>query len=374
MINKKIHICFFSPASYPFFYSDSQAIHGGAEFQMYLLATELAKNKNFSISFILGNYGQKNRYCYKKNIQLIKGFKLTTHENLWSKFIKALRLFFLYYKIKPDVIITTNAGSVVGLTAFYTKLSGKKYIYRSSSSIDVDGSWINSHKLMGKIYSWGLKNTSLVLSQNAEHCHLLIKNHSIKTNILKNGFVIETTHAQNKKYILWVSRYVEMKNPHLFLQLAKQIPNEKFVMICPYNPSDYKKWKELKNEADKILNLTFIEKVDFRKIQTYFNQAKIFVNTSDYEGFPNTFLQAAQGLTPIVSLNVNPDNFINEYQCGIFCNNGFSKLIEETKKILQDSDKIKQMGKNAYRYLKENHDINIIGKQMEEIIYNLVKS
>jgi len=371
--NKKIKICFFSPASYPFFVKNSKTIHGGAEFQMYLWAKEIAKNNNYSVSFMLGNYGQMEKHSPIKNIKLIKAFKLTASENIFSKLLKSVYLLFLYFKIKPDIIITTNASSIVGVTALYTQLFGKQYIYRSSSIIDVDRSWISNHKFMGKIYRWGLEHTNLVIVQGKEHKSLLQKNHRIKNiKILKNAFPLQKPNTEIKQHILWVSRFVEMKNPFLFLDLAKQIPDEYFVMICPYNPSGYKRWKLLKNKAAKIPNLIFIEKISFHEIQAYFNKAKIFINTSDFEGFPNTFLQAAQAKTPIVSLNVNPDNFLNEYNCGIFCKNDFNLLVKETKKLLQNPNEQILKGENAYRYLKENHNINKIGKQLEEIIYDLI--
>jgi glycosyltransferase involved in cell wall biosynthesis len=262
----------------------------------------------------------------------------------------------------------------VGISAFYKNIFQKKMIYRTASLIDVDKSWINTNGLAGKFFRYGLENTDVLITQNKEHQHLVTNNHKIKALVLKNAFVVQNYQQVSKDFCLWVSRFDSMKKPDLFLKLAAQIPTEKFVMICPYNPSDYKKWMSLKQRAEKIPNLTFIEKVPFHEIQDYFNQAKAFVNTSDYEGFPNTFLQAAQGKAPIVSLNVNPDNFLNEYDCGYFCENKFELLLEKTKQLLQNPDEIKQKGKKAYLNLKENHDINIIGKHMEEIIYQLAEN
>ncbi len=372
-MDKKIKICFFSPASYPFFEPESKSIHGGAEFQMYLLSVYLAKNPDFEILFIVGEKLKKKKNAI--NIKLVKGFILKRDENIFSKIIKAFRLIFTYIKTNPDIIITTTANSIVGISAFYKNIFRKKMIYRTASLIDVDKSWINTNGLTGKIFWYGLENADAIITQNKEHQQLVENNHKIKALVLKNTFPVQDKHQQLKKeFCLWISRFDSMKNPDLFLKLASQIPTEKFVMICPYNPSDYKKWMGLKQKAEIISNLTFIEKVPFHEIQPYFDRAKIFINTSDYEGFPNTFLQAAQGKTPIVSLNVNPDNFIGEYDCGYFCENKSELLLEKTKQLLQNPDEIKQKGKKAYLYLKENHDINKIGKQLEEIIYRLAEN
>ena len=369
-MSKTIKICFFSPASYPFFNPENKNIHGGAEFQMFLLAGYLAKNSLFKITFIVGDYGQKEKENFE-NIHLLKAFNLSIKESFFSKVIKAFRLFFIYKKIKPDILVNTTANSITGLAAFYKNLYKKKLIYRTASDINVNKQWIKSHIITGKFFQYGIENADVVTVQSKKQQIWVQKYHYIKAVLLKNAFPVKPFQNQEKKFVLWVSRFAPMKNPELFLKLAQEIPEEKFVMICPYNPSDYKKWKVLKNKAQNISNLTFIEKVPFAEIQAYFNQAKLFVNTSDYEGFPNTFLQAAQAQTPIISLSVNPDNFIDEYNCGIFCYNDFKQLVEQTKKLLQNPDEINLKGKNAYRYLKENHDINKIGKRFEELILSL---
>ncbi len=154
----------------------------------------------------------------------------------------------------------------------------------------------------------------------------------------------------------------------MLLELALNLKSEHFTMICPYNKKDKVEWEKLKQKANDIGNITFIEKVPFNEIQDYFNKAKLFVNTSDYEGFPNTFLQSAQAKTPIVSLNVNPDNFITEKECGIFADGDFNKMVEETKKLLQNEFKLENKGENCLNYLKKNHDITIVVKQLEQII------
>ena len=42
-----------------------------------------------------------------------------------------------------------------------------------------------------------------------------------------------------------------------------------------------------------LSNLELYEDVPWNKIDTYFSNARVFVNTSTHEGFPNTFVQAA---------------------------------------------------------------------------------
>ncbi len=367
--NKKI--CFFSPASYPFFDKNSETAHGGAEMQMFLLAEYLSKNTEYNIIFFAGNKITPEIKNQTK-INLLKSIDLKQKENIFIKLIKSIRFFIHLIRLKPDVLISTNASAIVGIGAFYCNTFNKKFIYRTSSLIDVNEEYAKNNGISGKIYKYGLINATKIITQNENHKKLLKENHNIDATVLKNIFKVSEQNISEKKHILWVSRFAKMKNPELFFEIAKQFPDKKFVMICPHNTENIQDWKKLKKEAGKIKNLTFFNKVPFAEIQKYFDKAELFVNTSDFEGFPNTFLQAAQSKTPIISLNVNPDNFITEYNCGIFAEGNFDKMLSEMKALLKNENELKIKGENLFKYLKNNHDFNIIGKKFINIIETLL--
>ena len=57
--NLPIRICFIAPKAYSLFNPDVKELLGGAEVDLYFLATELAKDENFAVSFITADYGQE---------------------------------------------------------------------------------------------------------------------------------------------------------------------------------------------------------------------------------------------------------------------------------------------------------------------------
>jgi len=370
---KKIKICFISTSAYPLFNSKCKDQHGGAELQLYLIAKELAKSKNFEVSFILGDFRQKNIELINQ-IKLYKSFTPKSEETLIKKLIQATKYFNLFKKINADIYITSAANSTVGLVSLFCKFNKKIHIHRTASQMDINKSFIKLNGILGKIYQYGLENASLVITQNNEHKKLLKKNHNINAVVIKNFFEIKRIKKGiSKNSILWVSRYVEMKRPYLFLELAKKISNENFIIICPIEKKT-NQYKKLVSNAKKIKNLKFIEQVPFNKIQKYFNKAKVFVNTSDYEGFPNTFIQAGIGKTPILSLNVNPDNFINEYNCGYFCDDSFEQMNQKLNQLLINKKDWKEKSENIFRYVKKNHDIKKNIKKLKKVICGLMKN
>ena len=369
----KVKICFIQTNVYHLFCNSSNGIYGGSELQLYLIAKELSKDNKFLISFIVGDFGQKNIEEIN-NIILYKSCNPKFNGNLFIKFFQAIKYFRLLKKINADIYFTSTANSILGLVSFFCKMNRKKHIHRTAHQMDVDKSFIKNNSILGKIYRYGLVNSDVIFTQCNDHKELLKTNHNIDSIVIKNSFGIVNKKNKYKKFILWAARYEEWKQPGLFLKLARLFPNEKFIMVCNKNIDKIKDWEELREEAIEIKNLEFLEKVSINKIQNYFNKAKLFVNTSKFEGFPNTFIQAGIGKTPIISLNVNPDNFINKYICGYYCHNDFDLLIKFIDKLLNNETIYKKMSLNIFNYVNENHNIIRNIKEIKYTIFNLIKN
>jgi len=206
-----------------------------------------------------------------------------------------------------------------------------------------------------------------IIVQNQFQNKNLLNKH-FKTYLLKSSYPIGESLLDKSGFILWVGRSESWKRPELFLELAKIMPLEQFVMICAPSTDHPELSEDLKRVSKTIYNLKFIEFVPFQQINDYFGRAKVFINTSVQEGFPNTFIQAAKNKTPVLSLNVNPDDCITSYNWGFYCNNDFDLLVNNLQKILFDNDLYYQMRENAYRYVQENHDIKVNAEKFLEII------
>jgi len=130
-------------------------------------------------------------------------------------------------------------------------------------------------------------------------------------------------------------------------------------------------YEDLLREAEGIANLEFLERVGFHEIDEYFQRAKVLVNTSDSEGFPNTFIQACKWATPILSLNVNPDGFLERYQCGKCAEGDWGQFVRMLTELAEPETQ-KEYGCNARRYVEEHHDIKRIIEEYKRIFRELI--
>ena len=75
--------------------------------------------------------------------------------------------------------------------------------------------------------------------------------------------------------------------------------------------------------------------------------------------------------TPILSLSVNPDNFITKHGCGLYSQNDYNSMLRDLKKLLKDNLIYQNCSNNSFEYAIKNHDIKLIIEELKEIIVNI---
>jgi glycosyltransferase involved in cell wall biosynthesis len=151
--------------------------------------------------------------------------------------------------------------------------------------------------------------------------------------------------------LLWVSRCHPIKRPHLFLDLVEALPGARCRMVCP--PEDRELWNSVAARAAKLANLDFIEKVPYHEVQEHYDTAEIFVNTSTFEGFPNSFIQAGLGKTALLSMCVDPDGMIGVFGSGVLAGDSVEALLQVAKQMLSDQEKLALMKEGIARMVAE---------------------
>jgi len=167
--------------------------------------------------------------------------------------------------------------------------------------------------------------------------------------------------------LLWVGTIRSIKQPELFLDIAKNLPQYKFMMIGGSTNSELELYNKIQKKSKSLSNLSFLGFIPHNKIQNYYFQSTIFVNTSLVEGFPYTFVEAWNNSIPVISLNIDPDEIICKNKLG-FHSKTFQQMILDIKCLLDNDNLRNGMVMNARKYIKENHDLKKITNQFTDIL------
>jgi glycosyltransferase involved in cell wall biosynthesis len=215
-----------------------------------------------------------------------------------------------------DVYYTSCAGGLVGQIAMFCARRGKRLVFRTASDADCKpdaliamGPWYRRDKWL---YEHGLRRASSVLVQSVHQQELMRRNFGLESSIA--GMVVEAGR-HDRKFVerdidgLWVSNMRSVKRPDVLLDVAAKLPHLSFHMVGGTVPGAARFFEKVKVQADSRSNVTFHGAVAYRAVSAFYDRARILVNTSDVEGFPNTYLQAWASGTPVVAF-FDPDGVI----------------------------------------------------------------
>lgn len=316
---------------------------------LYFLATELAKDSDFKVSCIVADYGQPTRETIE-GVHIIKSVNFKQ-----NPLVGAIKIWRALRKADADMYMIKSVSPGIYIAKLFCRLKKRFFLYRTAHATHCNGEYIKKHPVMGKMFKGLIKHADIVFAQNQNDSRNLKKTTDADSTVVPNAHRLCKLQNKEKKNILWVGRSAEFKRPQKFIELAGKFPAENFVMICQHATGD-KEYDHLCQLANNTQNLQFLQRIPFHEIDEYFLRAKVLVNTSDAEGFPNTFIQAGKCAAAILSYNVNPDGFMDKYECGLCCGGDQARMAEKLGYLLEN-EKYIEYGLNGRRYVEDRHDI-----------------
>jgi glycosyltransferase involved in cell wall biosynthesis len=152
------------------------------------------------------------------------------------------------------------------------------------------------------IYEYGLKRVDRIFVQNPEQERLLREHYGRDSALIRNCFAAAPGAADPGGFILWIATLRPSKRPELVFEIARRMPKYRFVVIGGTDPDPvgHEYLRRAREAAESLPNLEYKGFLPFAEADKYFERARVLLNTSEYEGFPNTFLQAwSRGLPTV---------------------------------------------------------------------------
>ncbi len=364
-------ICFVSPFAYPLLVPGSSGA-GGAERQFFLFARGL-QQRGWEVSFITGLPSKELSSAeplfpvYPVNLSYLGGHK-TQLPAAWLALWRAMqRADANYYVLKvPAHLLSLMAVfcktykrrlASWGQTT-YRKEKHRRHIPRSAQCLE----------------SFGLRAADILIAQTEDQASGLRDVTGRRVHVIPN--IAESVEASGEARssndgtnvlcdVLWVGNTTVNKRPGVVMEMARLLPQVSFAMAMnKSSPEEFAKWEEA---AATITNLRFLGQLPPGQTEGWFSRTCLFLNTSDREGFPNTFLQAWMNGVPVVSLGIDPDCIIKTHELGRLPDPLDVELAGEdalklalclapvVRSLLSDVPLRRHIGANARQYVLSRH-------------------
>jgi glycosyltransferase involved in cell wall biosynthesis len=364
-------VCFLSLDSYPVLTKKEWGFAGGAEVEQVDLGYELVRRGHevFFVTYRHGCEAVEDAHGIRilKTYSTEKAMVLTSYQkfkSVWS----CLR--------EANADIYFHESGATGILPLFCFLNNKKFVYRIPSNAMVLGKNLSGNSgFKQKIADLiDIKQANAIIAQNYFQKRILSERFKVKSIVIKNGVKIPPPcPAKNgPPIILWAGRITWVKRPHLFVELAKEIPYASFEIIGGKTDCELDLFNKIKAEAQELPNIKFQGFIPYHLVNEYFRRATLLVNTSVTEAFPITFIQAWANGAPVVSLNVDPDNVIQNEKLG-FYSRSKKQLLIDVKLLLKDENLRREMGTNARNYIKREHDVQKVAEEYVKIFENTLE-
>jgi glycosyltransferase involved in cell wall biosynthesis len=150
------------------------------------------------------------------------------------------------------------------------------------------------------------------------------------------------------------------------------MPDHEFRMIGGPGDGERELYDSIKVRADATKNVRFLGFLPFERTEEQFDQASVFVNTSESEGFPNTFLQAWSRGVPSVSF-VDAGARLDRNPVGLLVRS-FDEMLAAVRSVAADDAFRVREGQRCAAYVERNHSPDRIVELYERVFAEMAPS
>ncbi|MEZ4826788.1 MAG: glycosyltransferase family 4 protein [Bacteroidia bacterium] len=345
---------------------------GGAETQCYYLARELAA-RNWEVHYL--------RESKKKKAELMDGIWVhpIPPRKSYLKWMNFLAIRRKMKEIRADYWYTrANISYLFWLNLFSRSTGGKVVWAFSRDSQLTPGGELERHgspfiQAFHRINEWlffrTLPQIDLILSQTQNQEALLEKNLGLRGKQIYNAHPVPAHDRLTPRSdtILWIGRMQDFKHPERFAALADNLKGKglSFEMIGGLGNDPLSLL--IKQKAQENAEIVLHGKVLPEEVHKKLNGAKFLVNTSDYEGFSNTFIEAWQRGVPVISYFVDPDEMIATHQLGLVSNDP-EEIERWIETLLADHGRWQAISDRCKAFAKANFEIGAAVDTLETVL------
>ena len=345
------------------------------------------KKLNAEAYLIIGQPGsikmekEATKTLNKKKIKFYRTSFVNSNGSILKDIFGFFEICKLVYNIKPDIIHSASpkANFLAGLVSIFlnpklliTSISGMGYLYTSRKLSFAE--FIS--KLIFQIYLYILtkkKNVFFIL-QNKYDYNLFKKKFGKKKTILIQSSGINLKKfklriRKKEKIVVMPSRILYDKGVVEFVKAAstlKKIYKDwrfKLIGTKDYNnPSMVPREIMQKWVKDKVIEIDEYTS-DVNKL---YEEASIVCLPSHREGFSKVILEAGAASLPIIASDIPgcKEGIINKKTGFLFKLKNHKDLILKFKQLIDDKKLRDKIGKNAYKHVTSNYDVDMINKKI----------
>lgn len=322
---------------------------------------------------------------YSKYSLYYPKYKLSRFLNQ-NRNISSLDLYSWYFKtnILPHYEILHTHGHPVWQSIYKCTNNNFKYIhtvhqiYNNSYENLSENRW-KILELKNNLMFKYCRNENVTTIAVSEYIKDALLEYDVNAEVIPNGVNFEELEKGNsdrfrKKYkinddfYLFVGHLGNIKRPEMFVELAKKIPDRKFVMIGPDISIES---IAIKYNISIPENLIVLGKVPRDTVLDALNACKVYIQPSVCESFSTSLLEALASKK--TSVSANSCGSFDLQRSGVplilFESDCFEDLVEKANYAWEHPN----IGNNGYNLVKNNYDWKVVIREIDQLYEQIIQ-
>lgn len=350
---------------------------GGVERQTTLMARWLAA-RGYQVTLLTWDEGQADGVVID-GVRLLKMCRrdagipgLRFLHPRWTSLNRAL------HQADADLYYHNCGEYATGQVALWCRRRGRKFVYSVANDPAVDPHLPDLPKIRERVlYRYGLRHADRVIVQTQMQHQMLRSGFRLDSVVIpmpcpstaaEEHQLPQPPSADNVR-ILWIGRVCTQKRPDRLLELATLCPEWRFDLVGPGGQDDYS--RQVLEQAKSITNVTVHGGVKRERVPEFYRRSACLCCTSDYEGFPNTFLEAWSHGLPAVS-TFDPDRLIASHRMGAVADD-INGLASGIRGLLDSPERWREASANARGYYLDNHTVECAMPRFEQVFLDMYR-
>lgn len=350
-------ICFVSMEVYPNLRPGVAEEAGGAGFQLVEIA-RILRDRGYSVSFVVGDYGQP--FCEEiEGFAVFRANKVAYDRSISRGLANLWRLFKTMKAARSQHYILRSTRYLSFFVMLFSRLLGARYTFMVANLPHCLREELEDlPRVFRGLYLISLKMAHHITVQSREQQILFQENFGPLAPVVPNGILIPPLAGtpQDPPFdFCWVASFKIQKRADVLIEMIKQLPGRKFLVVGGPGPDAHYS-QALMSDLRQLPNVEFRGFVNPDRVGEVYSQARIFLNTADWEGFPNGFLYAWSRGIPACALKIDPDGAVTTKELGMVVDD-IQELARQMNDLLDDKQRYHAMALRCLEHVKQNHSL-----------------
>lgn len=380
-----ISVCFATPGAGLLLRRES-CIVGGSEQRALRLAAGLARDPAFQVSMIAAQRAGQKFDAAPERVTVFPLVQREPPRSLVRRILNHARVRIagydsatwaatraLWQRANAEVYLTIGVADHSAALGEWCRNAGRKFVLLLGSELDVsadyrpDNATRNIYGSRNDLCHRALVQADLILAQTENQIRLLQERFGLTATVLPNPIDERPVAAEPRRYVLWVGKSDRVKRPDVAAAAARALDDVPFVMVM----------NRVDEEIDRRVRETVgnnVQIVGFVEPHAMFRLmagATVLINTSDFEGFPNAFLEAGMQQTPVVSLKADPDGLLAVSGGGAVASGNFTRFLEAIRRFHHDGAARERAGRALRDYVTARHAETTVLERLGRMLHAL---